>query len=90
MTELITPFLISIGLLFVIGFICLIVKREIIRLLMGIEIMFNAANIAFIVFSTQQTGFIDPYLKNGKSKSTELYESRKNVVNTMIVAAKII
>ena len=61
MTELITPFLISIGLLFVIGFICLIVKREIIRLLMGIEIMFNAANIAFIVFSTQQTGFIDPY-----------------------------
>jgi NADH-quinone oxidoreductase subunit K len=28
---------------------------------MGIEIMFNAANLAFITFSTQQSGFVDPY-----------------------------
>jgi NADH:ubiquinone oxidoreductase subunit K len=53
--------IISVGLLFTIGFLCLIVKRDAIRLLMGIEIMFNAANLAFITFSTQKSGFIDPY-----------------------------
>ncbi len=61
MVELMTAFLASIGLLFVIGLFGLMMKREAIRLLMAIEIMFNAANFAFIAFSTQQTGFVDPY-----------------------------
>ena len=61
MIDIFTPLLITIFLLFAIGFMCLIVKRDAIRLLMGIEIMFNAANFAFIAFSTQQAGFIDPY-----------------------------
>jgi NADH-quinone oxidoreductase subunit K len=51
----------SVLLLFIIGFVCLVVKKDLVRLLMGIEIMFNAANLAFIGFSTQTMGFIDPY-----------------------------
>ena len=37
--------------LFFIGVYCLIVKRNMIRLLMGLEIMMNAANLNFIAFS---------------------------------------
>ncbi len=64
MIETFTPMLISIFLLVAIGFICLIVKADAIRLLMGIEIMFNAANLSFLTFSTQQPGFIDPYAQS--------------------------
>lgn len=37
--------------LFFIGIYCLISKRNMIRLLMGLEIMLNAVNLNFIVFS---------------------------------------
>jgi len=39
--------------LFFIGVYCLIAKRNMIRLLMGLEIMMNAANLNFIAFSSQ-------------------------------------
>ena len=55
------PFLVSTSLLFVIGLACLMVKRDMVRILIGVEILFNAANLAFIAFSTQNTGFIDPF-----------------------------
>lgn len=64
MIETFTPLIVSVGLLLAIGFLCLIVKIDAIRLLMGIEIMFNAANLAFITFSTQQPGFVDPYAQS--------------------------
>jgi len=51
----------SVGLIFVVGFAALVVKKDLVRLLMGIEIMFNAANLAFIGFSTQTAGSVDPY-----------------------------
>jgi NADH-quinone oxidoreductase subunit K len=62
--ETFTPLLVSVFLLLAIGFLCLVIKVDAIRLLMGIEIMFNAANLAFITFSTQQTGFVDPYAQS--------------------------
>ena len=47
--------------LYVIGLHCLVTKRNMIRLIMGIEIMVNAANIDFITFSAYwRQGFIDP------------------------------
>ena len=60
MTTL-TPFIISTILMMGIGLSCLTLKRDLIRLLLGVEIMFNAANLLFIAFSTQNAGFIDPY-----------------------------
>ncbi len=54
------PFLISTILLMAVGLGCLTLKRDMIRLLMGIEILFNAANLSFIALSTQVEGFVDP------------------------------
>ncbi|MBA7617425.1 NADH-quinone oxidoreductase subunit K [subsurface metagenome] len=55
------PFLVSVGLMFVIGLACLMVKRDMVRILIGVEILFNAANLCFIALSTQTPGFVDPY-----------------------------
>jgi NADH-quinone oxidoreductase subunit K len=55
------PFLVSTALMFVIGLACLMVKRDMVRLLIGVEILFNAANLAFIALSTQTAGFVDPF-----------------------------
>jgi NADH-quinone oxidoreductase subunit K len=56
-----TPFIVATFFLFAIGLACLTLKRDLVRLLIGVEILFNAANLLFIAFSTQNTGFIDPY-----------------------------
>jgi NADH:ubiquinone oxidoreductase subunit K len=45
---------------FLIGLGCLIVKRDMVRLLIGIEILFNAANLCFITMSSHIMGFVDP------------------------------
>ncbi len=55
------PFLVSVALMLVIGIWCLMVKRDMVRLLIGVEILFNSANLCFIALSTQTTGFIDPF-----------------------------
>ncbi len=54
-------FITSTIILFVIGLAALILKRDLVRLLIGVEILFNAANLLFIAFSTQYNGFIDPF-----------------------------
>jgi NADH:ubiquinone oxidoreductase subunit K len=47
--------------LYVIGIYCLATKRNMIRLILGIEILTNAANVTFITFSAYALpGFIDP------------------------------
>lgn len=46
--------------LYALGMYCLVTKRNMIRLLLGIEILINAANINFISFSRAIPGFIDP------------------------------
>ncbi|MHA2393109.1 MAG: NADH-quinone oxidoreductase subunit NuoK [Promethearchaeota archaeon] len=37
------------------------IKRDMVRLLFGIEILFNAANLFFIIFSRQIAGYVDPF-----------------------------
>ena len=49
------------AILFIVGVYCLATKRNMIRLVLGIEILINAANINFIAFSAfRSKGFIDP------------------------------
>jgi len=55
------PFLVSVALLLAIGLVCLMVKRDMVRLLIGVEILFNAANLNFIALSMQTSGFVDPF-----------------------------
>jgi len=59
--EPLMPFLVSVVLLFIIGLACLMVKRDMVRLLIGIEILFNAANLNFVALSMQKSGFVDPF-----------------------------
>jgi len=55
-------YLTAIFALFSIGFYCLAVKRNMIRILLGIEIILNAGNLAFIYFASLHSGrgFVDP------------------------------
>lgn len=47
--------------LFIIGLYCLVAKRNMVRLLISLEIMISAANINFIAFSTYAvSGFTHP------------------------------
>ena len=49
------------AILFLIGVYCLATKKNMIRLVLGIEILINAANMNFIAFSAfRAEGFIDP------------------------------
>ena len=57
----INMFIITTALLFLFGLTALIMKRDLVRLLIGIEILFNAANLLFVALSTQTTGMIDPF-----------------------------
>lgn len=54
------PFLISVFLLLLIGLGCLMVKRDMIRMLIGLEILFNAANLNFVALSVGRPGVVDP------------------------------
>ncbi|MCD6480130.1 NADH-quinone oxidoreductase subunit NuoK [Candidatus Bathyarchaeota archaeon] len=55
-----TSFIVAVFLLLLIGLLCLTTRRNMIRLLIGVEILFNAANLNFIALSIQRAGFIDP------------------------------
>lgn len=47
--------------LYIIGMYCLTSKRNMIKLVMGLEILVNAAHLSFIVFSAYiSVGYIDP------------------------------
>jgi NADH:ubiquinone oxidoreductase subunit K len=47
--------------LYVVGIYCLATKRNLIRLLLGVEILVNAANVNLIVFAAYfAPGFVDP------------------------------
>jgi len=48
--------------LYVIGMYCLASKRNMIKLVMGLEILVNAAHVSFIAFSAYRSvGFVDPF-----------------------------
>lgn len=47
--------------LYIIGMYCLATKRNMIKLVMGIEILVNAAHLNFVAFSTYRSvGYVDP------------------------------
>ena len=46
-----THFLIVSGMLFSLGVLCVIIRRNAVNVLMGIELIFNAANINLVAFS---------------------------------------
>ncbi len=46
--------------LYILGIYCLATKRNLIRLLLGIELLINAANINFVMFAAYANpGFVD-------------------------------
>ena len=47
--------------LFAIGLYCLATKRNMLRMVLGIELLINAANINFVTFAAYaMPGFVDP------------------------------
>lgn len=74
--------------LFVIGFYCLVTKRNMIRLILGIELMVNAANFSFIVFSSYfHPGSVDLLAHSFVIISTALVGSVTAVALTIVVYA---
>jgi NADH:ubiquinone oxidoreductase subunit K len=58
--EAFTTYLSCALILFIIGLYCLVAKRNMVRLVIGIEILINAANLSFITFSAyRQPGYVD-------------------------------
>lgn len=53
------------AILFTTGVVCMVVKRNALGVLMGIELVLNGANVNFVAFSS-------PYLQDGKSASLGL------------------
>lgn len=51
MTITVTHYLIASALLFAIGLIGIITRRNVLMILLSIEIMFNAANLAFVAYA---------------------------------------
>ncbi|HEY5615303.1 MAG TPA: NADH-quinone oxidoreductase subunit NuoK [Bacteroidota bacterium] len=58
-TPGLTHFLIVSGMLFSFGVFAVLTRRNAIMVLMGIELILNAANINFIAFSRYSTGTLD-------------------------------
>ncbi|MCI0708520.1 MAG: NADH-quinone oxidoreductase subunit NuoK [Ignavibacteriae bacterium] len=58
-TPGLTHFLIVSGILFSLGVFAVLTRRNAIMVLMGIELILNAANINFIAFSRYSTGTLD-------------------------------
>jgi NADH-quinone oxidoreductase subunit K len=54
-----THFLVISGLLFSLGVFAIITRRNAVMVLMGIELILNAANINFVAFSRFSTGAFD-------------------------------
>ncbi|QEL17032.1 NADH-quinone oxidoreductase subunit NuoK [Limnoglobus roseus] len=58
MTELgLTHFLILSAFLFACGLLCIATKRNAVGILMGVELVLNAANINFVAFTRYLPGF---------------------------------
>ena len=74
--------------LYIIGLYCLATKRNMIRLILGMEILVNAANINFITFSSYfLPGFVDPLGHSIVIISISLAGSVSAVALTLVVHA---
>jgi NADH-quinone oxidoreductase subunit K len=61
-TPGLTHFLIISGILFSLGVYAILTRRNAIMVLMGIELVLNAANINFLAFSRFTTGTVDGHV----------------------------
>jgi NADH-quinone oxidoreductase subunit K len=52
-------FLVLAALLFAVGVLCVVTRRNAVAVLMGVELILNAANINFVAFSRFVTGAVD-------------------------------
>lgn len=58
MTELgLTPYLILAAFLFACGLLCIVTKRNAVGILMGVELVLNAANVNFVACARYVPGF---------------------------------
>ncbi len=74
--------------LYVIGIYCLVTKRNMIRLILGLEILINAANLNFAVFSAFAfPGFVDPLAHSWLIVSIAIAGSVTAVALTLVVYA---
>lgn len=74
--------------LYGIGIYCLATKRNMIRLILGLEILLNAANVTFIVFSAYALpGFVDPLAQSFVVVSIGIAGSVSAVALTLVVYA---
>ncbi len=85
---LLSYYLVFTAVLYIVGIYCLATKRNMIRLILGIEILINAANINFIVFSANwEAGFVDPFAHSIVIISTALAGCISAVALTIVVYA---
>ncbi len=70
-----------------IGIYCLVTKRNMIRLLLGIEILINAANFNFISLAHTIPGFVDPLAHSIVTVSIGLAASVSAVAIIIVVYA---
>ncbi|MEM2237244.1 MAG: NADH-quinone oxidoreductase subunit NuoK [Candidatus Caldarchaeum sp.] len=53
------------SLIFIIGVFCLATRKSLIKQIIGLEIMVNAAHLSFVAISTKQgPGLVDPYAQS--------------------------
>lgn len=72
--------------LYTIGIYCLATKRNMIRLILGIDILLNAANISFISFAAYAVpGFVDPLAHSMTVVSIGISGSVSAVALTLVV-----
>ncbi len=58
----VTHYLILSALIFSLGILCMVTKRNAIGILIGVELILNAASINFVAFSKYQTGGLDGHV----------------------------
>ena len=74
--------------LFVVGIYCLAVKRNMVRLVIGVEILTSAANLNFITFSSYaRPGSVDPLAHSVVIISLVVGACVVAVALTMVVSA---
>ncbi|MDJ0270794.1 MAG: NADH-quinone oxidoreductase subunit NuoK [Aigarchaeota archaeon] len=52
------------ALLFIIGVYCLATRRSLVKQIIGLEIMVNAAHLNFVALASRAPGGIDPYAQS--------------------------
>lgn len=83
----VTYYLIFSFALYVVGIYCLVTKRNMIRLILGIEILINAANFNFISMANVIPGLVDPLAHSIVTVSIGLAASVSAVAIIIVVYA---